>query len=93
MSDCTHPDECERTHQALKLAYQTALTLGGRAAQPRIAKFGVEAILERLNELRTLPHMPNGSPHPRVMQIMRMSIGRCTGWTPSWTRPTAKPIR
>ncbi len=79
MSDCTHPDECKRARQALKLAHQAASTLGDGATQLRIAKFGCEAVLERLDELNRLPAMPDGSTHPRALQIMR-TVHRAMHW-------------
>lgn len=79
MSSCTDPLGCERAHQAVVLARQAVLKLTDGAAQLRIAKVGSEAILERLDELRTLPPTPDGSPHPRAVQItqfVRRAIDR-----------------
>ena len=79
MSSCTDPLGCERAHQAVVLARQAALKLMDGATQLRIAKVGSEAILERLDELRTLPPTPDGSPHPRAVQItqfVRRAIDR-----------------
>ena len=79
MSSCTDPLGCERAHQAVVLARQAALKLMDGVAQLRIAKVGSEAILERLDELRTLPPTPDGSPHPRAVQItqfVRRAIDR-----------------
>jgi len=51
------------------LAHKAALTLESGATQLRLAKFGAEAILARLDELRALPATADGSPHPRAVQI------------------------
>ncbi len=69
MSHCTDPTNCERAQHALDLARGAVSRLEDGAHQLRLAKVGSEAILERLDELRGLPPTPDGSPHPRAVQI------------------------